>query len=84
MTDSSSPTGLPGVGQPLEGTDARPIDPTKDRPRPDPDAQGGTNAQQDALRAHARAQGADGAVRGGLDDRRASDDLGSMNDNNSL
>lgn len=81
-----APAGLPSVGQPLEGTDARPSDPLPDpNARPaDADEQGGDNPFQDELRAHAAAQGSDGQLRRGLDDRRASDDLGSMNDNGDL
>ena len=75
MTDTSNAgtaPGLGGVGGPLAGTDARPDEaPAAGATAHDPDAQGGENAQQDALRAHAHAQSADGPVRGGLDDTRA-------------
>ena len=86
MSDAreTPPTGLPGVGRPLEGTDARPIDEQGAAPTSDAGVQGGANEQQDALRAHAAAQGSDKPVTGGLDDTRASAGEGSLNDNDSL
>jgi hypothetical protein len=89
MTDASnsrgSPAGLPVMGQPLQGTDARPSDDQQpDAPAVDADAQGGLNEQQDEMRAHARAQSAEGPALGGLDDTRASATEGSINDNDTL
>ena len=80
--DQNSVAGLRGIGQPLEGTDATPADGVP--PGTNVDAQGGDNEQQDALRAHAKAQGSDQPVIGGLDDTRASASDGSINDNGNL
>ena len=84
--DAGNRAGLRGIGGPLEGTDARPSDLVAERRtlRPDLDEQGGLNEQQDELRAHAAAQGAEGELEGGLDDTRASRTQGSMNDNGNL
>ena len=84
MTDANAPAGLTGVGQ-FQGTDTRPGDEQRTSPpTADADTQGGANEQQDALRAHAAAQGSDQPVTGGLDDTRASATEGSINDNDSL
>lgn len=85
MTDAPDPkpvAGLRGMGQPLEGTDATPADGAP--AGTNVDTQGGDNEQQDALRAHAKAQGSDQPVTGGLDDTRASASDGSINDNGNL
>jgi hypothetical protein len=83
--ETRSGLGLDHLGAPLAGTDARPGDELGPRTAPAvSDAQGGENEQQDERRAHALAQGADGPVRDALDHARASADLGSINDNNSL
>ena len=85
MSTASTPAGLPGVGQPLQGTDARPSDEQRTAPpTADADEQGDENEQQDELRAHAAAQGSDEPVTGGLDDTRASATEGSINDNGTL
>ena len=87
MSDApaGSPTGLPSMNPPLQGTDARPVDEQHPASRvADADAQGGDNEQQDALRAHAAAQSSDQPVTGGLDDTRASATEGSINDNDNL
>lgn len=86
MTDTpaNAPPGLTGVGQPLQGTDARPGDEQGGAATAGADVQGGDNEQQDARRAHAAAQSADRPLTGGLDDARASATEGSINDNDSL
>ncbi len=86
MTDApgSKPAGLPALGEPLAGTDARPAEELGASATAGEAVQGGANEQQDALRAHAAAQGADQPVTGGLDDTRASAREGSINDNDNL
>lgn len=89
MSDTSAPsggqTGLAGLGEPLQGTDARPGDEQRTGgPAADADLQGGDNEQQDEMRAQAAAQASDTPVTGGLDDSRASAREGSINDNSDL
>lgn len=73
------------TGDMAEGSDARPDDLFPDlNPTLDDADQGGENELQDERRAHAQAQGADGEVRRGVDDRRAHGESGSINDNGFL
>lgn len=73
---------LSAIGEPLDGTDAKPDDLFPDL-APSPhggDVQGGDNEQQDARRAHAAAQDSDQPLLRGLDDTRAhKDDAASDN-----